>query len=125
MSQSGSLDLHLGAGDATLSVEAAAWQCVSTTGGAGYSLSASILVPAGSSSAGALGLWFFASNDCSGPIAGSATTPSSATNAWQKVTSSAQAPSGAHSMAVRLEVIKPLGQTAAEALFDAVSVSGP
>jgi hypothetical protein len=124
-SQSGSLDLHLAAGDPTLSVEVAASQCVSTTGGAMYSLAVSILVPAGSSSAGALGLWFYASNDCSGPIAGSATTPSSATNAWQKVTGSAQAPAGAHSMAVRLEVVKPLGQTTAEALFDAVSVSGP
>jgi hypothetical protein len=121
--QSGSLDLILDAGDPTISVEAAASQCVSATGGTTYALSVSVLIPSSSPSAGALGVWFFNSTDCSGSIAGAASTPSSATNAWQKLTGSGQAPSGAQSMAVRLKVVKSIGQTAAEALFDAVAVS--
>ena len=86
-----------------------------------YGLAVEVMIPSTTTSAGALGLWFFASDDCSGAIAGASMTPSSATNGWQMVTSSAQAPAGAHSMAVRLELFKPIGQSAAEALFDAVS----
>jgi hypothetical protein len=121
--QSGSLDLVLGTGDPTLSVQVAAAQCVSATGGSSYGLSVEILIPTNGGSAGALELLFYASNDCSGAIAGSGATASSATNAWQKVTGSAQAPAAAHAMSVRLEVTKPYGLSAAEALFDAVQVT--
>ena len=121
--QSGSLDLTLGHGDPTISVEAAASQCVSATGGSTYGISAQILIPANSSSAGAIGFWFYTSSDCSGAIASAPMTPSSATNGWQMVKGSGQAPAGVHSMAVRLELFKPIGQTAAEALFDAITVT--
>jgi hypothetical protein len=121
--QSGSLDVVLGAADPTLSVEVGASQCISVSAGATYHLSVEIFVPTGSSSSGALGLWFFNSTDCSGSIASSVSTPASATNAWQLVTGTAQAPSSARSASVRAEVIKPIGQTSGEALFDAVMVS--
>ena len=64
--QSGSLDLGLTGGDPTLSVEVAASQCISAVGGATYDLSVEVMVPSTATSAGALGLWFFASSDCSG-----------------------------------------------------------
>ena len=121
--QSGSLDLMLGQGDPTISVEVAASQCVSATGGSTYGVSGKILAPANSSSAGAIGFWFYTSSDCSGVIAASPMTPSSATTGWQTVSGSGQAPAGVHSMAVRLELFKPIGQTAAEALFDAIAVT--
>ncbi len=121
--QSGSLDLILTGSDPTLSVEVAASQCISAVGGASYGLSVEVMVPATATNVGALGLWFFTSGDCSGSLAGSSMTPSSTTNGWQKVTSSEQAPAGAHSMAVRLELFKPIGPSSAEALFDAVSVT--
>ncbi len=110
-------------GDPTLSVEVAASQCISAVAGATYVLSVEVMVPSIATDAGALGLWFFASSDCSGSLAGSSMTPSSTTNGWQLVTSSALAPAGVHSMAVRLELFKPIGQSAGEALFDGVKVT--
>jgi len=121
--QSGSLDLALAGADPTLSVEAAASECAPAAGGTTYSMAAQAFVSLGSSSVGAVEVWFFASTDCSGALAGRSTMPTSATNGWQALKGTAQAPTGAHSASIRLELIKPIGPTAGEALFDAVSVT--
>jgi hypothetical protein len=120
--QSGSLDLTT-TGDSTISLQAAAAQCISATSGTTYNLGVEILIPMGSTSYASL--WFYGSNDCSGSalsvVASTPTFPT--TTAWQEVSASTVAPSGAHSVAVQLQVVKSTGQTSAEALFDNVSVT--
>jgi hypothetical protein len=49
--------------------------------------------------------------------------PASTTNAWQSLTASTQIPANVHSASVRLQVLKPFGQSSAEALFDDVAVT--
>jgi hypothetical protein len=120
--QSGSLDLVLSAGDPTVATQVAASQCLLVATGATYDLGVAILIPGQTSSQGGLSLWYFTSADCSGPIASVFSLPSSTTAAWQTVTASALVPAGVRSAAVRMVVLKPLGQTAAEALFDDVLV---
>ncbi|HVV50681.1 MAG TPA: hypothetical protein VHO06_13530, partial [Polyangia bacterium] len=124
-SRSGSLDLTLGAGDPTLAVEVAAAQCISAAAGASYTASAQIFIASGASTTGALGIWFYGSADCSGAIAGMIPAQFSTTGGWSAVRATGAAPADARSMSVRLEAIKPIGQTSAEALFDAVAVSSP
>jgi hypothetical protein len=121
--QSGSLDLSLSGGNSTISVQTAATQCLAVTAGASYSLGVKVLIPGQVASQGGLGLWYYTSSDCSGAIAGVFASPASATNAWQSVTATAQIPAGVHSAAVRLVLLKPFGQTSAEALFDDVLVT--
>ena len=120
--QSGSLDLKI-TGDSTVGLEGAAVQCISASPSASYNVAADILIPTGSSSYASL--WFYGSNDCSGAaLSVVASTPSFATaTAWQEVFASASAPSGAHSVAVHLQVQKSVGQSSGEALFDNVTVS--
>jgi len=119
---SGSLDLTL-RGDSTIGLQGAAVQCISANPGAAYNASADLLIPTGSSSYASL--WFYGSSDCSGSaLSVAASTPSFATaTGWQEVFATASAPSGAHSIAVHLQVEKPVGQTSGEALFDNVTVS--
>ena len=49
----------------------------------------------------------------------------SAMNTWQPIAASTTVPAGAHSVSVRLSVLKPVGQSSAEALFDDVLVTSP
>jgi hypothetical protein len=121
--QSGSLDLSLNGGDPTLSVQVAASQCIGVNAAGSYQLGVKVFIPGQVGSQGGLGLWYYASNDCSGSIASVFASPSSTTNAWQSVTATAQVPAGTHSAAVRLVLLKPFGQQAAEALFDDVVVT--
>jgi hypothetical protein len=121
--QSGSLELDLNAGDPSLSVQAAASQCIGVIAGASTSLGVKVLIPGQVGSQGGLSLWYYASNDCSGAIASVFSSPASASNAWQSLTATAQIPAGTHSASVRLVVLKPFGQTSAEALFDDVAVT--
>ena len=118
--QSGSLDLSLNGGDPTLAVQVAASQCVGVVAGTSVQLGVKVFIPGQTGSQGGIGLWYYASSDCSGPIAGVFASPSSTTNAWQSVTATTQVPAGAHSAAVRLLLLKPFGQQSAEALFDDV-----
>jgi hypothetical protein len=121
-SQSGSLDLSVSGANADIASQVAASQCLSAAGGAIYALSAQILIPNGGTNQGSIGLWFYASTDCSGSLTTVYSSPASVTNAWQTVTASKQAPTGVHSMAVRLQLTKAIGMQSAEALFDNVSV---
>lgn len=123
--QSGSLDLVLSSGDPSSSIEAAASQCLSSSAGTTDNISAQVYIPASASTLGSVGLWFYASTDCSGPLTNVFSTTATATNGWQSVMGSVVGPSGAQSMAVRLQVVKPIGQQSAEALFDNVEVSAP
>ncbi|HZL17114.1 MAG TPA: hypothetical protein VFG23_05150, partial [Polyangia bacterium] len=123
--QSGSLDLSLNGGDPTLSLQVAASECLEVNAGGSYQLGVKVFIPGQVGSQGGLGLWYYASNDCSGSIAAVFASPSSTTNAWQSVTATAQIPAGAHSAAVRLVLLKPFGQQTAEALFDDVVVTPP
>jgi hypothetical protein len=120
--QSGSLDVAI-TGSAVLITNAAAWQCLSVTAGATETVQASVLIPGQDGSEGLAALWFYGSADCSGANLSAFQTGMSVTNGWQTMKGSIQVPSGALSMAVRLTVYKPLGQTTAEALFDNVSVT--
>jgi hypothetical protein len=122
---SGSLDLAVTGGSASITSLVAATRCVSTVAGATYDLSAKVFIPSGASgSLAGLGLWYFASNDCSGSLGGTFDGPSIAiVNAWQSTMTSNQTPAGMQSMSVRLGLIKPSGKTNAEALFDDVLVS--
>ena len=52
-------------------------------------------------------------------------TPVSVSSSWQLVTATAQVPNAARSVSVRLAVLKPIGQTSAEALFDNLTVTSP
>ena len=112
-------------GDPTQVTQVGASQCVAATPGATVQLQAAILIPAASSGAGLLGLLFYDSTDCSGATAGTFAAPASANNSWQMIDASTAVPSGVHSMAVQLEVLKPYGQQSSEALFDAVAVTSP
>lgn len=122
--QSGSLDLTL-TGDAAIGLQADATQCISASPGTTYNLDVDIFIPTGSS--GYAALWFYGSTDCSGSaLSVVASTPSFATvTAWQEVYASASAPSGAHSVAVHLQLEKSVGQSSGEALFDNVMVTSP
>jgi hypothetical protein len=123
--QSGSLDVVLTGGDPTRVTQAGAFQCLAATPGATVQLQAAVLIPTASSGAGLLGLLFYGSTDCSGATAGTFASSASANNSWQTIKASTAVPSGVHSMAVQLEVLKPYGQDSSEALFDAVAVTSP
>ena len=120
--QSGSLDLALTGGNPAISIEVAASQCVAASAGSIYDISGKIMIPNAGTNQGSLGLWFYASNDCSGSISSVFSSNSSVTNGWQTLTTSDQAPAGVHSMAVRVQLTKALDMQSAEALFDDVVV---
>jgi hypothetical protein len=120
--QSGSLDLSV-TGDPTITSQAAASQCVGVTARASYTLGVKVLIPGQLGSQGGLGLWYYPSTDCSGTSSGAFSLPASTTNAWQSLTASTQIPANVHSASVRLQVLKPFGQSSAEALFDDVAVT--
>jgi hypothetical protein len=120
---SGSLSLAVTAGNPNGATQSAAVQCVPVSAGAAYAVAASVLVPGTTGSAGSVGLWFYTSPDCTGAQLTVTASSAAAANTWQRVTGSATAPAGAQSMAVRLLVLKPVGQQAAEALFDDVQVT--
>ena len=107
--------------------EAYAYQCLTVVGGASYDASAALFLPTSAGAVeGSLSVWYYASSDCSGAILASFPGARSATvGAWQAVTASGAAPTSAHSMIVRLVMLKPRGQTAGEALFDDVLVNSP
>jgi hypothetical protein len=86
-------------------------------------VSAKILIPGSNASNGGVELWYYASPDCSGALAGAYSLPLSAATSWQKVTATTTVPAAVHSAAVRLVVLKPFTQQAAEALFDDVVVT--
>jgi hypothetical protein len=110
-------------GNAAMSADVDAWQCIGATGGATYDLGAKILVPAGQTGTKAsLGLWFFASGNCSGSPTNVFASPTTAASTWQAFTAQAQAPSGTMSVRFRLIANKPVGQTSAEALFDDITL---
>lgn len=123
-SQSGSLDVVM-SGDPSLAQQAGAAQCLSIAAGATVKAQAAVLVPGQTATQASVNLWFYESADCSGSIAGVFSSVPSVSAIWQAVVASTQAPAGARSVLVRLAVLKPIGQTAAEALFDNVSVSSP
>jgi hypothetical protein len=121
--QSGSLDLVY-SGDPTVEQQVGASQCVQVTAGAPFELQAKILVAMGSTAEGFIGLSFYGSTDCSGaPVNILYSSSSTDTQAWQTVIAYATVPAGGSSVAYQLGVIKPVGQTSVEVLFDDVSVS--
>jgi hypothetical protein len=123
-STSGSLDLVLTNGSASITSLVAATQCVSAVAGATYDLSAQVFLPQQMSGTFAgIGLWFYASNDCSTGLSSTIASPQVAVvGSWQALSTSSAVPAGTQSMSVRLTLTKPAGMTAAEALFDDVSV---
>jgi hypothetical protein len=112
------LDLSFSGGDPTLISQAVATQCLTVTPGATYQIDAKILIPGNTASLGGLAFVYFSSADCSGASIGSFSSDWSAQDTWGDMAASTQIPTSAHSMAVELVVLKPYGQTAAEALFD-------
>ncbi len=52
-------------------------------------------------------------------------SPADVSATWQAISLMATAPTGSRSVVVRLAVLKPIGQTTAEARFDDVSVTVP
>ncbi len=123
-STSGSLDLVLMNGSASTASLVAATECVSAVAGATYDLSAQIFLPQQMTGVFAgLGLWFYASNDCSSGLSTTYSSPQVAVvGSWTSLSTSSAVPAGTQSMSVRLTLTKPAGKTAAEALFDDVSV---
>ncbi|HVZ71342.1 MAG TPA: hypothetical protein VHJ20_03120 [Polyangia bacterium] len=117
---SGALDVSIANGSGSISLEGDGWQCITATAGATYRLSAKVRIPGQTSSVASVGFWYYASSDCSGAIVDSFDTPTSSDATWKTVTGSPVVPTGIGSMRVRLTVRKPIGQTAAEALFDDV-----
>ncbi|MFL5306541.1 MAG: hypothetical protein ACJ8F1_15095 [Polyangia bacterium] len=124
-STSGSLNLAVMNGAASITSIVAAAECVAAVAGATYDLSAQVFVPQQmSGSLAGLGLWSYASNDCSGAPSGTFASPQvAAVGVWQPVSGSPQLPAGTQSMSVRLTVTKPAGQTGGEARFDNVDVT--
>ena len=122
---SGSLDLTLINGNASLTSIVAATECVSVVAGSTYDLSAHIFIPQQmSGTLAGLGLWFYASNDCSSAASTTFSSPQVAVvGSWQALSTSTAVPAGTQSLSVRLTATKPAGKTAAEALFDDVSVT--
>ncbi len=123
-SSSGSLDLAVANGNSSIASAVAATQCVGAQAGATYDLAAQIFLPQQmSGSLAGLALWFYTSGDCSTGLSSTFASPqSAAVAAWQPVAASTQVPAGTQSVSVRLTVTKPAGKTAAEALFDDVSI---
>jgi hypothetical protein len=126
--QSGSLDLAVSGRSAGAVEDAYAYQCVPVTPGAAYDLQASLFIQSGHGVVqGSIGAWFYDSSDCTGAADAMPTTANRTAeqDSWQLVTltNAALAPSTARSMAVRLVLTKPLGQTAGEVLFDNVLVN--
>ncbi len=121
--QSGSLDVALTGADATVISKSAVWQCVAVTASANYGVSAKVLIPGTTSSEGGLDLWYYASADCSGGVTSTYSLPLSAASSWTKISATATTPAAVQSVAVRLVIVKPYTQTAAEALFDDVVVA--
>ncbi len=120
--QSGSLDLVVAGGDPTISAQFSASQCLSVTAGTIYDLGVSILIPGQTGSQGLIGLSYYVSADCSGSVAGLFSSSSFTPTTWQTFNYVAVIPAGVDSIAVKLIVQKPSGQTSAEALFDDVVV---
>jgi hypothetical protein len=121
-SSSGSLDLSLGGGDPNVIAQAYAFQCLAVTGGGAYQIDAKVLIPGQTASLGGLAVVTYASGNCSGATIGTYAPDWSARDSWGDVTGTAQIPPGAGSVAMQLVVLKPYGQTAAEALFDDVLI---
>ncbi|HVY39007.1 MAG TPA: hypothetical protein VHM31_13775 [Polyangia bacterium] len=122
---SGSLDLALTNGSASINSVVAATECVSAVANATYDLSAQVFLPQSmSGSLAGMALWFFTSNDCTGAAGSTFTSSQIATVAsWQSLTASSTVPAGTQSMSIRLTVTKPAGKTDVEARFDDVSVT--
>ena len=98
--QSGSLDLVY-SGDPTVQQQVGASQCVLVTAGSPLELQAKILVAMGSTAEGFIGLSFYGSTDCSGPIVNVLySSPSTNTQAWQTVIAYATVPAGVGSLAL-------------------------
>jgi len=98
-------------------------QCATATPGASYDLQAEVFMPIAHPGASAgLDVAFYASADCSGasdPVfASSTSTLTSAASAWTQVGESVTAPSDAHSLAVRLVVLKSFRTVAVQSFFD-------
>jgi hypothetical protein len=123
--QSGSLDIALNGGDPSLNQQSGASQCLSVSAGASLKAQAAMLVPGQTATQASITLWFYGSPDCSGAIGTVFSTPASVSSSWQLLTAAAQVPGGARSVSVRLAVLKPIGQTSAEARFDNVTVTSP
>ena len=83
-----------------------------------------MLVPGETSTQASITLWSYTSPDCSGAIRTVFSTPVSVSSTWQVVSATAQVPSGARSVSVRLAVLKP-SAFSAEALFDSVAATWP
>jgi hypothetical protein len=121
--QSGSLDLVY-TGDPTLEQQVSASQCVQVSAGTTLELQAKILVAMGSTAEGFVGLGSYASTDCSGSMVNMFfSSPSTDTKAWQQATAYVTVPAGINSVAFELGVIKPVGESSAEVLFDDASLS--
>ncbi|HVT06386.1 MAG TPA: hypothetical protein VHO67_02965 [Polyangia bacterium] len=122
---SGSLDLMLTNGNASITSVVAATECVSAVAGTTYDLSAHVFLPQEmSGSFAGMALWFYTSPDCTTGLGSTFSSDQVATvGSWQSLTASSSVPAGTQSMSVRLAVTKPAGKTTVEARFDDVSVT--
>lgn len=98
--------------------------CVPVTGLTSYGLYLQTFFPSGAigSAFAGVALRFFASEDCSGPLAGTFMPPLAAPDpsGWRVLQSTAQTPGGTRSMLLRLVILKPFDQPPLQALFDNV-----
>jgi hypothetical protein len=110
-------------GDASKAAQAEASQCVAVTGGAPTFASVKARLAGSAAGQAALGLTYFASDDCSGSFAGTFSSQAASPTEWQTLVGVPQVPANVRSLLVRLVVLRPAGQSAAEALFDDVVVT--
>jgi hypothetical protein len=97
-------------------------QCIPATAGTIYALYAQLQIPSGQGAGwGGVNIQYFASTDCSGNAAGVfSSTLIGEPGAWKQLQGSTQAAAGAHSMAVRLVVVKTFRNPVLHVFFDNV-----
>jgi hypothetical protein len=106
---------------------AGAEQCVSAIASASYRIAAQTFIPTGQGSGVAdIAVQLFPSSDCSGAASGAwSSAVTSATGAWDTLSGSFVAPTGAKSMRVRLTAVKMFSAPAFTAQFDNVLLETP